>query len=277
MLTVNKIKSQIWNGGVTHLTRINLYLKTLDYNSFAETCLKELKILQDKFQNEYNVDWYDNWFYNQSTGLLTFSTGNQELNFKYFDAGSFSEKSNTWKWSWDNDSTLHNVKEKGDILREFGLRSNFSKLTTPYFDSDEFEAWEFVAIAAKLTDGIGVYRPVNNRQVKMFFVVTEYIDNQTAKKIKDKYVECEAHEYGRIAFFCKHLSHKTKVGFQEAFETFENMELSEEDDFQAWCNECEVIRQSENEWNERSMEFAGIKIVCEKCYFEMKELNLGHR
>ena len=252
-------------------------METLDYNSFAEACVEELKTLQDNFQNEYDVDWYDNWFYNQSTGLLTFSTGDQELNFKYFSVGSFSEKTSTWKWSWDNDSTLENVKEKANIVKEFGQRSNFSKLTSGYFDSDEFEAWEFVAIAAKLTSGIGVYRPVNDRQLKMFFVLTEFIDNETAKKIKDKYVECEAHEYRRIAFVCKHLNNKTKVGFQEAFETFEDMELLEDDDFQAWCDECEVVRQSEGEWNEKTMNFASIKLICEKCYFEMKELNLGHR
>jgi hypothetical protein len=55
------------------------------------------------------------------------------------------------------------------------------------------------------------------------------------------------------------------------------MELSDEDDFQAWCDECEGVRKSEGEWNDQSMKFADIKVVCEKCYFEMKELNLGHR
>jgi hypothetical protein len=55
------------------------------------------------------------------------------------------------------------------------------------------------------------------------------------------------------------------------------MELPDDDDFQAWCDECEAVRQTEGEWNEKSMNFAGIKIVCEKCYFEMKEFNLRHR
>ncbi len=252
-------------------------MDTLDYDSFALTCVKDLKVLQDKFQNEYDVDWYDNWFYNQSTGLLTFSTGGHELNFKYFNVGSFSEKSNTWKWSWDNDATLDNVKEKANIVKEFGQRSNFLKLITSYFNSDEFEAWQFVAIAAKLTNGIGVYRPVDDRQLKMFLVATEFVDNETAKKIKDKYVDCEAHEYRRIASVCKHLNHKTKVGFEEAIETFEGMELLDNDDFQAWCNECEVVRQNEGGWNDKSMEFANIKVVCEKCYFEMKQLNVGYR
>ena len=252
-------------------------METFDYDTFAATCVDELKISQDKFQNEYDVDWYDNWFYNQSTGLLTFSTGDQELNFKYFDIGSFSENSKTWKWSWYNDTTLETIKEEVNIVRDFGKEHDFKKLTTGYFDSDEFEAWEFLAIAAKLTNGIGVYRPVNDVKLKMFFVVTQFVDNETAKKIKDKYVECEAHEYRRIAFVCKHLNNKEKVGFEEAFETFEDMELLEDDDFQAWCDECEVVRQKEDGWNDKSMEFASIKVVCEKCFFEMKELNLGHR
>jgi len=249
----------------------------MDYNSFAEKCVEELKVLQDKFQETYDVDWYDNWFYNQATGLLTFSTGDTQLNFKYFQVGSFSQKSSTWKWSWDNDHTLDNVKETTKQIKEFGERLNFPKLTSGYFPSDEFDAWEFTAIAAKITNGIGVYRPVNDKGLQIFLVVTEFVDNETAQNIKDKFIECNAHEFRRRAFVCQHLNHTTKVGFEEAFDTFEDMKLSEEDDFQAWCNDCETVRQKEGEWNDQSMEFAKIKVVCEKCYFEMKELNLGHR
>jgi len=252
-------------------------LDTLDYNSFAEKCIEDLKILQNKFQKEYNLNWYENWFYSQTTGLLTFSTGDKELNFKYFEAGSFSEKSNTWKWSWDNNHTLDNVKARTKLIKEFGQKSNFTKLTNGYFQSDEYEAWEFTAIAAKLTNGIGTYRPVSDGQLQIFLVITEFVDNETAQNIKDKYVECSAHEYRRRAFVCRHLNPVTKVGFQEAFETFEDMELSDKDDFQAWCNECENVRQKEGEWNDNSMAFANIKVVCEQCYFEIKELNTGHR
>jgi len=55
------------------------------------------------------------------------------------------------------------------------------------------------------------------------------------------------------------------------------MELSEDDDFQAWCSDCELVRQREGRWNDISEAFAEIKLVCEKCYFEMKEFNLGHK
>jgi hypothetical protein len=47
----------------------------------------------------------------------------------------------------------------------------------------------------------------------------------------------------------------------------------EDDDFQAWCYECEKVRVEHDGWNDESMEFSDIKLVCEKCYFEIKESN----
>jgi hypothetical protein len=92
----------------------------MDYRNFAELCVEEVKVLQEKFQSDYDLTWYENWFYNQATGLLTFSTGDKELNFKYFDVGSYSEKSSTWKWSWDNETTLDSAKEGTKLVKEFG-------------------------------------------------------------------------------------------------------------------------------------------------------------
>jgi hypothetical protein len=232
----------------------------IDYSIFANKCLDELKIVQKKFKDEYNLNWYQNWFYNQATGLLTFSTEDVELNFRYFQAGSFSKKSNTWKWSWDNYYTLERVKEQTKLIKDFGQRYNMPKLTNGYFKSDEFEAWELTAIATKLSEAIGVYRPVNDDGIQIFLIITELVDNEVAQEIKDKYVECSDHEYRRRAFVCQHLNRKTKVGFEEAFETFEDMELLEDDDFQAWCNECELVRSREDGWNDESMAFANIKI-----------------
>ena len=58
------------------------------------------------------------------------------------------------------------------------------------------------------------------------------------------------------------------------FETYEDMEFEyEDDDFQAWCNDCEKIRIKENGFTDKAMESVKLKLVCEKCYFEIKETN----
>jgi hypothetical protein len=39
----------------------------MDYNAFAKGCVDELKLVQAKFREDYDIDWYDNWFYSQGT------------------------------------------------------------------------------------------------------------------------------------------------------------------------------------------------------------------
>ncbi|QJX48464.1 hypothetical protein HMJ29_16695 [Hymenobacter taeanensis] len=251
-------------------------MNQLIYSDFAQSCLQDLIDLQDEFKSEYDIEWYENWFYNQSTGLLTFSTGEEEINFKYLSVGTFSRQTNTWKWSWDNENTLPTIKEEIITVKDFGYQSEFSKLTDGYFESSEEEAWEFTAITAKLTNSIGVYRPISEHLL-VFMVLLEFVDKETAQNIKDKYIKCGTHEYGRRAFICNHLNTRAKAGFEESFETYENMELEEDDDFQAWCDKCEQVRQKEGGWNDNSMAFADIRLVCESCYFEIKELNLGYK
>jgi hypothetical protein len=250
-----------------------LQTSILDYETYAEKCVEKLKVSQDKFLKEFDINSYKKWFYNQDTRLLTLKKEENEVNFKFFNVGSFSNKSNTWKWSWDNDSVIESNKKQTKIVKAFGLKSNYLKLTNGYFESNEVEAWEFAAIALKIGKGIGVYRAVADNQLQIYFVIIEHVSNEVAQKIKDKYVDCDIHDSNRIAFVCQHLNKKTKVGFEEAFVTIENMKLGEDDDFQAWCNECEKIRVKENGWSDYAMEFADIKLVCEKCYFEMKEIN----
>jgi len=249
----------------------------MTYEDFTTKCMASLKTLQAELHQHYNIDSYKKWWYDQHTGLFTFSEGqSQELNFRYVAIGTFSEKSNTWMWAWHKQSTLAKARKASEIIKEFGETHRFEKLTTGSFESDEFNAWEFAAIALELLGGIGAYRPVSDN-LKKFVILQEFVPADEARAIKDKYVACDAHEKGRLSFVRQHLTTKTKVGFNEAFETVEWMELEEDDDFQAWCDACEKAWETEDGWNETSMAFANSKIVCENCYFDMKEFNLGSR
>lgn len=233
-------------------------------------------VLQDSLKKDYNISWYEHWYYDHDTGLFTLSTGDSELNFRFFTVGTFSNNTKTWKWSWDNEDTLDNAKEPTLAVKEYGEGHGYDRLTTGYFPTDEIEAWALTAIAARLNKGIGAYRAVDEHLL-IFMVLTELVDNERAQEIKNKIIECDVHGTGRIGYVCKHLLSRSRVGFEEAFETFPGMELGEDDDLQAWCAECENVRSAEGEWNDQSMEFADIRVVCEHCYFEIKELNLGHK
>ena len=82
---------------------------------------------------------------------------------------------------------------------------------------------------------------------------------------------CESHGASRTAFVCQHLNKNTHTGFHEAFES--NPLIEPDDDYQAWCDECEKMRQQEGEWNDVSEGFAEIRLICDQCFFEIKSRN----
>jgi hypothetical protein len=105
-------------------------------------------------------------------------------------------------------------------------------------------------------------------------VLYEVVDNKSASHEKEKYINCGNHERRRRAFVCQHLYKGSKNGFTESFETYEDMVFEyEDDDFQAWCSDCEKVRIKKNGFTEKAMELIRLKCICEKCYFEIKETN----
>jgi hypothetical protein len=246
----------------------------MQYSDFADELVAEFTTIQNKFKKKYQIDTYENWFYDQATELLTLSSEDKEINFKYIPIGTFSHKSETWMWAWENEGSIEKSKNETLKVKEFGIIENYEKLINGYFESDIYEPWEFIAIAHKILHGIGGYR-VKSDLLEIFFLIIEQVDNEVAKQIKEQTIVCTAHGMNRIAFICKHLNKEAKTGFEEAFPTFKGMELVEDDDLQAWCNACELVRQKTDGWDEESMEFADIQLVCEDCYFEIKDFNLN--
>lgn len=245
----------------------------MDYIEFAKKSTEEFNAVQNEFRAKFKIDDYANWHYNQATELLTFSTGDDQINFKYLTIGTFSEETNTWMWAWKNSNSTEKNKRETIEIKEFGEEKQYQKLIEGHFESDQFDGWEFVAISRQILGGIGGYS-VKSDHLQIYMLVLEQVDNEKAEKIKEQIITCKAHGANRTAFVCQHLISSVKQGFEEAFPTFKGMELEEDNDFQAWCDECEKERLKTDGWNDESTKFANIKLICEDCYFEIKEKNL---
>lgn len=85
-------------------------------------------------------------------------------------------------------------------------------------------------------------------------------------------VECGSHGMRQSAFVCKHLLSHQKVGFWEPFESKPDGDYPD-GELNGWCDECNKILEKEGDWNDAAATFAGIQLVCSKCFFEMKNLN----
>jgi hypothetical protein len=91
-----------------------------------------------------------------------------------------------------------------------------------------------------------------------------------------KLVECCTHGNRYPAYVCQHLNTQTPVGFYEPLASDPSVTYAN-DELNAWCNACDEELTRVGEWNDESEAFAQIKLVCDACYFDMKELNLGYK
>ena len=244
----------------------------MNFDEFKNECVTQLSALQEEFMKLYDINSYEHWYYDHGIGAFHFkSNDGRNLYFKYVDVGSYSTKKNTWMWSWDNKSTPKHVTKGLQKVKAYGEWNNFNELSQGLVENgDEYTGWAFTAITAKLLNAIGAYR-IPQEHLCIYFVFTNELTQEEYDGLKDKYVECETHGTSRVAFVCQHLLKGSNLGFNEAFES--NPLIEPDDDYQAWCDECEKTWEKEGEWNETSMAFAKIKLVCDQCYFEIKTKN----
>jgi len=245
-----------------------------NFEEFENQCVTDLMSFQPEFMKLYDIDSYEDWFYDHSTGTFHFkSRDGRNLYFKYIDVGSFSTKANTWNWSWDNKNTPRHVSRPLEKVKSFGEINNFELLTNGLFEGDKYTGWAMTAISVKLLNAIGAYR-VPQEHLFIYFIFTNELTQEEYDELKDKYVDCTNHVSDRAAFVCQHLLDDTSSGFHEAFDL--DPLIEPDDEHQAWCDQCEKIRLKEGEWTDAAMAFANIKVICNQCYFDMKGKKLSN-
>ena len=249
-----------------------MLLKGKTYEQFADKCCKDLQASQDAFKAKYDIENYDNWFYTQASEILRLYSDNKEIYFKYIPIGTFSRNTKTWLWSWANNDSIEPRKLQTLDVKEFGEKKKYDNLINQHFEGDEYTGWELASITFKILKGIGIYRVISDH-LEVYFVLTDVITKSEVEAIEKDFIECDFHGKSRSAFICQHLNTHDKTGFDEAFETFRGMPLQHDDTLQAWCNKCENERLKTDGWSDESMEFAKIKLVCEGCYFDIKDYN----
>jgi hypothetical protein len=124
--------------------------------------IEQQKIVEDT----YGIHKYEDWFYDQETGILTFAnaeTKNKIVDIQYEEVGSISKTSETWLWSWANQHIEPKVRTDIEIVKNYGTENNLEPLTKSKWFADEYDAWEMTAISAYLMKAKGAYKfPLEN-------------------------------------------------------------------------------------------------------------------
>ena len=160
----------------------------LDTISFADLSKKAYEYLnkkQDSNNAIYKIGSYQNWYYDQHSGELTFSdSGVKKLIIDYEEVGSLSFKSNTWLWAWANPNLEDRIKSQITMVRDFGTKRNFRKLTNPKWSADQYDGWEMTAIAAYLMQAKGAYRVPSSDSMLYSFMIYKDIRWADTTKIR---------------------------------------------------------------------------------------------
>ena len=77
-------------------------------------------------------------------------------------------------------------------------------------------------------------------------------------------VHCDRHGPAQLAFVCQHLVGGSGLGFWHSGSKLEPC---------AWCSDCDALMMQTGHWTEEAEEVAGIKIVCRRCYANIRRRN----
>ncbi|MCE2971959.1 MAG: hypothetical protein LW852_00800 [Sediminibacterium sp.] len=155
---------------------------TKEFEELSKISYEYLKKQQEEVEEKYGIEKYENWFYDQEKGTLSFSDkGIDKIVIKYEEVGSISKTSNTWLWSWANPHLDYKIKTDVNLVKEYGEKQKLEKLIKRKWNADEYDVWEMTAISAYLMRAKGAYR-VPTEKTFSFMIYKEIIDLRKTNK-----------------------------------------------------------------------------------------------
>jgi len=129
------------------------------YEKFLDEVKKGFGADAEKLNKEYKIVSYDRWGANQETGELVFYDNDiPQVIASFKIAGSYSTYSNTWKWSWANDTVFPKIKKDMIKIKEFGEKREFKELITAQWECEQDYAWTMTSVAGHIINAKGSYR-----------------------------------------------------------------------------------------------------------------------
>lgn len=135
-----------------------------EFNRLISKAVSFLEKRQTRLWKKFRIGEYERFDWDQETGQLLFShSGKPRVIVDIVFVGSVSTRSNTWLWSWANDSYLENVKSRMREVRGYGAQHRLLKLAAAHWSATEQDGWEMTAVASLLLDAVGAYRSPSER------------------------------------------------------------------------------------------------------------------
>lgn len=135
-------------------------MNCLEYENFLSEATDYLRSRSDQANAQFDVGRLPRYDCDLSRGEIWWNDVDApKVRARITLVGSISTVSNTWLWSWANSHFADVPLGDIELVRKFGEVESIAKLTEPKWKADEVDGWEMTAIAARLLEAQGAYRP----------------------------------------------------------------------------------------------------------------------
>jgi hypothetical protein len=135
----------------------------LEYETFLRESTDYLRARIEGAKAQFGIGYLPRYEYDLFRGEIWWSeVGEPKIRGRVTVVGTISTKSNTWLWSWANPHFSNVILGDIDKVRKFGSAEAITKLTEEKWEAEEVDGWEMTAIAARLLEAEGAYRPPND-------------------------------------------------------------------------------------------------------------------
>src|SRR5689334_10080691 len=129
-----------------------------DFPTLLAQSMEELRLKTQAHDGIWHLGECD-WSVDQDMGTIVFTSPNGMIaTCSVQIIGTYNTLDNTWLWGWDHPSIVPSIQDHAGKVREYGETNNLERLTTRKLTCSETEAWEFTALACKLSNAQGGYR-----------------------------------------------------------------------------------------------------------------------
>jgi hypothetical protein len=141
-----------------------------DYRTLVKQAMEELRLKTAAHDAAWHLGQAD-WDVDQDVGTIVFrAPGGITATCPVQIIGTYNTADGSWLWGWDHPSIVPDLQASARLVLTYGEQRGIDGLTTQKVACTEAQAWEFTALACKLSDAQGAYRgPMGQTLVFMTF------------------------------------------------------------------------------------------------------------
>ena len=113
----------------------------------------------DAHRGTWHLGEEETWDVDQDSGNIIFTFANGTIASSPVQIiGTYNAKDGTFMWGWDHPSIVPALQNNALKVKIFGEEHGSKELTTQKISCSEMRAWEYTALAMRLSEAGGAYR-----------------------------------------------------------------------------------------------------------------------